>query len=42
MSYLIVGRAVDVIEYWTRQALFSQPSEIMKVVTVSQMHARLP
>src|SRR4029077_772219 len=35
---LIVGGAVDVIEYWTRQPSFRQAAEIMNVVTVAQLH----
>src|SRR5262249_3094935 len=36
MRYLIVGGAVDVIEYWTRDPSLGQISKIMKVVTVAQ------
>src|SRR5262249_9319493 len=38
-GHLVVGGAVDVIEYWTGQPSPGQTPEIMKVVTVAQMHA---
>jgi hypothetical protein len=36
MRYLVVGSAVDVIEYWTRESSLGQMPKIMKVVTVAQ------
>src|SRR5262245_66430320 len=39
VGHLVVGSAVDVIEYWTGQPSPGQTLEIMKVVTVAQMHA---
>jgi hypothetical protein len=36
MRYLVVGSAVDVIEYWTREPSLGQMPKIMKVVTVAQ------
>ena len=39
VGHLVVGSTVDVIEYWARQPSFGQTPEIMKVVTVAQLHA---
>jgi hypothetical protein len=39
VGHLVVGSTVNVIEYWSRQTSFGQTSEIMKVVTVAQLHA---
>jgi hypothetical protein len=40
VSHFVIGGAVDVIEYWSGQPSFGEAPEIMKVVTVVQMHAR--
>src|SRR5215471_13094495 len=40
VGHLVVRRAVDVIEYRSGQPSFGQTAEIMKVMTVMQMHAR--
>ena len=40
VSHLVIGGAVNVIEYWSEQPSLGQTPEIMKVVTVVQMHAR--
>src|SRR5262245_31830530 len=42
VGHLVVGGAVDVIEYWTGQPSPGQTPEIMKVVAVAQMHACSP
>jgi hypothetical protein len=39
VRYFVVSGAVNVIEYWTRQSLPGQTTEIMKVVTIAQLHA---
>src|SRR5437899_9808403 len=39
VGHLVVRGAINVIEYWTGQPSLGQTSEIMKVVTVTQMHA---
>ena len=36
----VLGGAVDVIEYWSGQPSLGETPEIMKVVTIVQMHAR--
>ena len=38
VGHLVLGGAVDVIEYWTGQPSPGQTPEIMKVATVAQMH----
>jgi hypothetical protein len=40
VSHLVIGGAVDVIEYWSGQPSLGETPEIMKVVTIVQMHAR--
>jgi hypothetical protein len=40
VCHLVIGGAVDVIEYWSGQPSLGETPEIMKVVTVMQMHAR--
>src|SRR5262245_29399139 len=42
VSHLVIGGAVDVVEYWSGQPSLGQLPEIMKVVTVAQAHARSP
>ena len=42
VSHFVIGGAVDVIEYWSGQPSLGETPEIMKVVTVVQMHARTP
>ena len=42
VSHLVIGGAVDVIEYWSGQPSLGETPEIMKVVTVMQTHARTP
>src|SRR5262245_24174107 len=42
VSHLIIGGAVDVIEYWSGQPSLGEAQEIMKVVTIVQMHTRAP
>ena len=39
VSHLVIGGAVDVIEYWSGQPSLGETPEIMKVVTIVQMHA---
>src|SRR5262249_31573369 len=40
VSHLVIGGAVDVIEYLSGQPLLGETPEIMKVVTIVQMPAR--
>ena len=40
VCYLVIGGTVDVIEYWSGQPSLGETPEIMKVVTIVQMHAR--
>ena len=42
VCHLVIGGAIDVIEYWSGQPSLGETPEIMKVVTVMQMHARTP
>jgi hypothetical protein len=42
VCHLVIGGAVDVIEYWSGQPSPGETPEIMKVVTVMQMHAGTP
>jgi hypothetical protein len=39
VSHLVVAGAVDVVEYWTGHPSLGQTPEIMKIVTVAQVHA---
>ena len=34
----VIGGAVNVVENWTRQALFGQSAEIMKIQAIFQTH----
>jgi hypothetical protein len=40
VRHLVIGGAVDVIEYWSGQPSLGETPEIMKVVTIVQMHER--
>src|SRR5262245_36598862 len=39
VSHLIIGGAVDVIEYWSGKPTLGKTTEIIKDVTIVQMHA---
>jgi hypothetical protein len=39
VGYLVVRGTIDIIEYWAGQPSPGQTPEIMKVVTIAQIHA---